>query len=81
MQHTPPQIRVYPPPPKKPPKWAEVPTACRPPGRAFGPGACTGRAQRPLAAVSPPRSVARMDSDATYKHILSFAFMVEELLR
>ena len=47
---------------------------------AVGPGAYTGRAQRPLDAASAPRSVAGMEPDATYKRILSFAFMVEELL-
>ena len=64
----------------KPPEWAEDPPACRTRGRAFGPGAYTGRAQRPLATASAPRSVARMDPDATYKSILSYAIMVEELM-
>ena len=48
--------------------------------RAVGPDSYTRRAQHPLAATSPERSVARMEPDA-YKHVLSFAFMVEELLR
>ena len=65
----------------KPPEWVlEDPSACRNRGRAFGPGAYTGRAQRPLATASAPRSVARMDPDATYKSILSYAIMVEELM-
>ena len=49
--------------------------------RAVGPESYTRRAQHPLAATSPERSVARMEPDVTYKHVLSFAFMVEELLR
>ena len=66
--------------PNNPPEWADDPSACRPTARAFGAGAYTGRAQRPLATTSAPRSVAGMEPDATYKRILSFAFMVEELL-
>ena len=48
--------------------------------RAVGPDSYTRRAQHPLAATSPLRSVACMEPDATCKHFLSFAFMVEELL-
>ena len=55
-------------------------SAAGPCGRAFGPGAYTGRVQRPLATASAPRSVARMDPDATYESILSHAIMVEELM-
>ena len=62
--------------PNKRPERADDPSARRPRGRAFGPGAYTGRAQRPLDAASAPRSVAGMEPDATYKRILSFAFMV-----
>ena len=51
-----------------------------PVARAVGPCTYIGRARCPLAAASTPRSVAGMEPDATYKYILSSAFMVEELM-
>ena len=54
--------------------------ASPPVNRAVGSCTYTRRAQRPLAATARPRSVALMDPDATCKRILSFAFMVEELM-